>query len=370
MIHRRDEFRGAQATIDKVHQLAKDGKINLFTQYQMASVKGDKNLESIDIKHDNNEIKNLKTDYVLGFFGLIMQLGPIANWGLNIDKKTIEVDTEKFETNQKGIYAVGDICNYPGKLKLILSGFHEGALAARACFKLARPNEKYRFEFTTSSKTIKERLGVKKVIELYSANTPNGKKISIMLEEIGYEYKVINIDLNKGDQFKPEFKKISPFSKIPVIIDQDNNKNIFESGAILMYLAEQSGKFYDTKDRLEINQWLMAQMGYVGPMLGQHHQFHHYNPGKSQFGEERYFKISKRIYEELDERLSKSRFLAGENYTIADIGTFPWIARHEWHDIGLKNYKNLTRWYVEISEREAVKKGFKFMNKDEVPPKP
>ena len=191
-----------------------------------------------------------------------------------------------------------------------------------------------------------------------------------MLEEIGYEYKVINIDLNKGDQFKPEFKKISPLSKIPVIIDQDNNKNIFESGAILMYLAEQSGKFYDPKDRLEINQWLMAQMGYVGPMLGQHHQFHHYNPGKSQFGEERYFKISKRIYEELDERLSQSRFLAGENYTIADIGTFPWIARHEWHDIGLKNYKNLTRWYVEISEREAVKKGFKFMNKDEAPPKP
>ncbi len=208
------------------------------------------------------------------------------------------------------------------------------------------------------------------MIELYSANTPNGKKISIMLEEIGYEYKVINIDLNKGDQFKPEFKKISPLSKIPVIIDQDNNKNIFESGAILMYLAEQSGEFYDTKDRLEINQWLMAQMGYVGPMLGQHHQFHHYNPGKSQFGEERYFKISKRIYEELDERLSQSRFLAGENYTIADIGTFPWIARHEWHDIGLKNYKNLTRWYVEISERDAVKKGFKFMNKDEVPPKP
>ena len=191
-----------------------------------------------------------------------------------------------------------------------------------------------------------------------------------MVEEIGYEYKVINIDLNKGDQFKTEFRKISPLSKIPVIIDQDNNKNIFESGAILMYLAEQSGKFYDTKDRLEINQWLMAQMGYVGPMLGQHHQFHHYNPGKSQFGEERYFKISKRIYEELDARLLRSRFLAGENYTIADIGTFPWIARHEWHDIGLKNFKNLTRWYVEISEREAVKKGFKFMNKDEVPPKP
>ena len=193
-----------------------------------------------------------------------------------------------------------------------------------------------------------------------------------MLEEISYEYKVVKIDLDKGEQFKSEFKKISPLSKIPVIIDHNNNnnKNIFESGAILIYLGERSGKFYDEKDRLEINQWLMAQMGYVGPMLGQHHQFHHYNPGKSHFGEERYFKISKRIYEELDERLSKSRFLSGENYTIADIGTFPWIARHEWHDIGLKNYKNLTRWYVEISEREAVKKGFKFIDKEEVPPKP
>ena len=208
------------------------------------------------------------------------------------------------------------------------------------------------------------------MIELYSANTPNGKKISIMLEEIGYEYKVIKIDLDKGEQFKSEFKKISPFSKIPVIVDLENNKNIFESGAILIYLAELSGKFYDEKDRLEINQWLMAQMGYVGPMLGQHHQFHHYNPGKSQFGEERYFKISKRIYEELDERLSTTRFLSGENYTIADIGTFPWIARHEWHDIGLKKFESLTRWYEEISQREAVQKGFKFINKDESPPKP
>ena len=161
LIHRRDEFRGAQATLDKVHELQKSGKIDLFTKYQLKTVKGNGSLESIDIEHENKEIKNLKSDYVLGFFGLIMQLGPIANWGLNLNKKTVEVDTEKFETNQKGIYAIGDICNYPGKLKLILSGFHEGALAARACFKLARPNEKYRFEFTTSSKTIKERLGVK-----------------------------------------------------------------------------------------------------------------------------------------------------------------------------------------------------------------
>ena len=161
LIHRRDDFRGAQSTVDKVQDLAKSGTINLYTKYQLANVSGEKSLDSIGIKHDDGEIKTFKTDYVLGFFGLIMQLGPIANWGLNIDKKTIEVDTEKFETNKKGIYAVGDICNYPGKLKLILSGFHEGALAARACFKLARPDEKYRFEFTTSSKTIKNRLGVK-----------------------------------------------------------------------------------------------------------------------------------------------------------------------------------------------------------------
>ena len=208
------------------------------------------------------------------------------------------------------------------------------------------------------------------MIELFSANTPNGKKISIMLEEIGYKYSVVKVDLDKGDQFKTDFKKISPFSKIPVIVDHDKKKNIFESGAILIYLAEQSGKFYDKEDRLEVNQWLMAQMSYVGPMLGQHHQFHHYNPGKSQFGEERYFKISKRIYQELDNRLHKSKFLSGSKYTIADIATFPWIARHEWHDVGLKNYKNLTRWYLEVSNREAVQKGFKFMNRDEVPPKP
>ena len=161
LIHRRDDFRGAQATVDKVKQLSKEGKINLFTKFQMIGIKGENKLESIDIQSDDKEVKTLQTDYALGFFGLIMQLGPIASWGLNIYKKTIQVDTEKFETNHKGIYAIGDICNYPGKLKLILSGFHEGALAARACFKLARPNEKYRFEFTTSSKTIKDRLGVK-----------------------------------------------------------------------------------------------------------------------------------------------------------------------------------------------------------------
>ena len=208
------------------------------------------------------------------------------------------------------------------------------------------------------------------MIELFSANTPNGKKISIMLEEIEYKYKLTKIDINNGEQFKKDFKKISPFSKIPVIIDHKNDKTIFESGAILIYLGEQSGKFYNEKDRTVINQWLMAQMGYIGPMLGQHHQFHHYNPGKSKFGEDRYFEISKRIYQELDERLSRTNFLSGDSYTIADIGTFPWMARHEWHDIGLKKFHNLTRWYEEISERKAVKKGFAFMNENEIPPKP
>ena len=211
------------------------------------------------------------------------------------------------------------------------------------------------------------------MIELFSADTPNGKKIGIMLEEINFKYKVTKVNLLEGEQFNPEFRKISPFSKIPVVVDHSNNKEaIFESGAILIYLGEKSNKFYEIEDRLKINQWLMAQMGYVGPIIGQHHQFHHYNHGKSKFGEERYFKITKSIYKDLDERLEQSKYLAGENYSIADIATWPWIARHEWHDIGLKNYKNLTRWYLEIADREAVIKGYNFMKSGEVEviPKP
>ncbi|RZO63424.1 MAG: NAD(P)/FAD-dependent oxidoreductase [Candidatus Pelagibacterales bacterium] len=161
LVHRRDDFRGAQVSIDKVKQLEKEGKIQLFTKYQLNSVDGENKLEKISIKHDDGNLKDIKTDYVLGFFGLIMQLGPIANWGLNIDKKTIPVNTENFETNEKGIFAIGDLCSYPGKLKLILSGFHEGALAARGCFKLARPDETLRFEFTTTSKNVLNRLGKK-----------------------------------------------------------------------------------------------------------------------------------------------------------------------------------------------------------------
>jgi len=203
------------------------------------------------------------------------------------------------------------------------------------------------------------------MIELLTANTPNGKKISIMLEEINFEYKVTKVNINKDEQFKPEFVKLSPFRKIPVIIDHENNQSLFESGAILIYLAEKSGKFYDKDNRTLINQWLMGQMAYVGPMLGQHHQFHHYNPGKSEFGEERYFKISAKIYKELDERLSSYQFLAGNDYTIADIATFPWIARHEWHDIGLNRFKNLSRWYNQISLRPAVKRGYDLLKKGE-----
>ena len=161
LVHRRDEFRGAPASVQKVKELSESKVINLMTRYSIKDVKGNGSLESVEVKSETGESKVINADYVLGFFGLIMQLGPIAEWGLNLDKKTIPVNTENFETNKKGIFAIGDICTYPGKLKLILSGFHEGALAARGCFKYARPNEKYRFEFTTSSKTIKDRLGVK-----------------------------------------------------------------------------------------------------------------------------------------------------------------------------------------------------------------
>ena len=162
LVHRRDEFRGSQSSVDKVNKLKKKNKLQIYTQFQLSDVKGNDSLKNVEIRSENGDIKSLQTDYVLGFFGLIMQLGPILEWGLNIDKKTIPVNTENFETNKKGIFAIGDICSYPGKLKLILSGFHEGALAARGCFKYAKPDEKLRFEFTTTSKDVQKRLGVKK----------------------------------------------------------------------------------------------------------------------------------------------------------------------------------------------------------------
>ena len=161
LIHRRDEFRGAPHTLNEIKKLEKAGKLKIITKYQISSIEGDKNIKSITIKNDEEKTIKVNTDYVLGFFGLIMQLGPIAEWGLNMNRKTISVNTENFQTNKKGIFAIGDICTYPGKEKLILSGFHEAALASVECFKRARPNEKYRFQFTTSSKEIQERLGRK-----------------------------------------------------------------------------------------------------------------------------------------------------------------------------------------------------------------
>ena len=192
-----------------------------------------------------------------------------------------------------------------------------------------------------------------------------------MLEEIGYEYAVKKMDLSKGDQFKEDFKKISPFSKIPAIIDHSNNKeSVFESGAILIYLAEKSGKFYEKENKLKIDQWLMAQMGSVGPFIGQYHFFYKFNKGLSEVGEKRYFEMTKKVYEVLDNHLSKNDYLAGENYSIADIATWPWIARHQWHDIGLKNYNKLCDWYLRIGERPAVIKGYKFLDKNSEIPKP
>ena len=209
------------------------------------------------------------------------------------------------------------------------------------------------------------------MIDLFSSDTPNGKKISIMLEEIGFKYAVKKMDLSKGDQFKEDFKKISPFSKIPAIIDHSNNKeSVFESGAILIYLAEKSGKFYEKVNKLKIDQWLMAQMGSIGPFIGQYHFFYKFNKGLSEVGEKRYFEMTTKVYEVLENHLSKNDYLAGENYSIADIATWPWIARHQWHDIGLKNYNNLCDWYIRIADRPAVVKGYKFLDKNSEIPKP
>ncbi len=162
LIHRRDEFRGAPHTLEELKKLKENGKIIIKTPFQIKSINNGNELKFIEIKDDNEKIEKIETDLILGFFGLIMQLGPIAEWGLNMNKKTIEVNTQNFQTNKSGIFAIGDICSYPGKLKLILSGFHEAALASVECFKRARPNEKYRFQFTTSSKEIQDRLGIKK----------------------------------------------------------------------------------------------------------------------------------------------------------------------------------------------------------------
>lgn len=204
------------------------------------------------------------------------------------------------------------------------------------------------------------------MFELFADATPNARKISIMLEEIQKPFKVSHINIELGDQFKDNFKTISPFSKIPVLKNTSTNQIYFESGAILIYLANLSGKFYGPNKDLT-NQWLMAQMSFVGPMLGQHHQFHYYHSGKSKFGEDRYFGIAKFIYKRLDEHLSQNEYLAKE-YSIADIATFPWIARYPIHDIGLNDYTNLARWYEIIKKRPAVIKGYDLFQDKTYPP--
>ena len=195
------------------------------------------------------------------------------------------------------------------------------------------------------------------MIDLYSSATPNGRKISIMLEELGVQYNAIHIDLEKKEQFSDFFSKISPSNKIPVIVDNDKGITVFESGAILLYLAEKYGKFLNKNYYWEIVQWLFFQMSYVGPMLGQAHQYLFYNPGKSKFAEEKSKGYTKHVYQILDERLSSREYIVDE-YSIADISIWPWIARFERHQINLNEYPNVLRWYLEISNRTAVIKGY------------
>ena len=195
------------------------------------------------------------------------------------------------------------------------------------------------------------------MIDLYSSATPNGRKITIMLEELRLKYNPIQINLDKKEQFSEKFSKISPINKIPVIVDKENNHTIFESGAILLYLSNKYNKFLNKKNYWDVMQWLFFQMAYVGPMLGQAHQYLFYHPGKSKFAEEKSKDYTQHIYKILNERLSKNNYIC-EDYSIADIAIWPWIARFERHQINLKNYPNILRWYLLISERPAVIKGY------------
>ena len=207
------------------------------------------------------------------------------------------------------------------------------------------------------------------MIDLYSSATPNGRKISIMLEELGVDYNPIFINLEKKEQFSKDFSKISPSNKIPVIVDKNNNQTVFESGAILLYLAKKYNKFLNEENYWEIVQWVFFQMAYVGPMLGQAHQYLFYNPGKSKFAEEKTKGYAKHIYDILDKRLSEQEYFSSE-YSIADIAIWPWIARFERHQVDLNNYPNVLRWYLQISKRPAVIKGYNVVGNFFEIPKP
>ena len=212
------------------------------------------------------------------------------------------------------------------------------------------------------------------MIDLYTWHTPNGRKVSIMLEEIGIPYNVFSINIAKDEQFQPHFLKISPNNRIPAIIDKDNNDySLFESGAILMYLAEKSGKLLNFSDKDEYYrtiEWLMWQMGGVGPMFGQVHHFVKYNKGKSEYSEQRYSKEAKRLYGVMDKILEQNQYIAGKSYSIADISIWPWTARFDWQEIDLSEYKNVTRWYKEMADRPAVQKGWLVPQNDQLIPSP
>jgi len=201
--------------------------------------------------------------------------------------------------------------------------------------------------------------GFLSMIDLYTWTTPNGRKVSILLEELGIEYKVHSIDITKDEQFDPEFLAIAPNNRIPAIVDHDTDTTMMESGAIMLYLAEKTGRFLstDASVRWATIEWLMWQMGGLGPMAGQTHHFVKYNPGKSEYAEQRYQNETRRLYGVLDKRLSKSDYIAGD-YSIADMACWPWISRFEWQGIDLTSYKNLTRWYLDIAARPAVQKGY------------
>ena len=211
------------------------------------------------------------------------------------------------------------------------------------------------------------------MIELFYSPTPNGRKISIMLEEIEIKYKITKINLGKEEQFKPEFLKINPYGKIPAIIDHEKNLVLTESGAILIYLAKKSGQFLPKKNETRIFEWLMFQVSNVGPNLGQLHHFSHFNPGKSSYSEERFYKAAVKVYTALNNQLKKNNYFAGTEYSIADISMFPWIARHDWHmpdKVDLRNnYKFLVSWYERIGSRPAVIKGYDCLNTREQVPK-
>jgi len=211
------------------------------------------------------------------------------------------------------------------------------------------------------------------MIDLYTWHTPNGRKVSIMLEEIEMPYEVHSINIAKDEQFQPHFLKVSPNNRIPAIVDRDNNYSLFESGAILLYLAEKSGKLINTDNRDDYYrtlEWLMWQMGGVGPMFGQVHHFVKYNKGKSEYSETRYSKEARRLYGVMDKKLSNCQFIAGNDYSIADISIWPWTARFDWQEIDLNEFPNVTRWYKEISSRPAVQKGWLVPDNDQVIPQP